>query len=265
MDQQHQLLAVQAALRAGSEIMAVYSGTDFALEYKADASPLTEADQRAHAAILKHLEQTGLPVLSEEGREIPYAERHHWDWLWIVDPLDGTKEFIKHNGEFTVNIALVHRQRPCFGVIYAPDLKRLYYGGPEVLSRSRRIGWEEPLASLRELTERSEPLPCPQQREAYVTMASRSHLTPEVQAFAEEKKKEHSRVDFISAGSSLKICRVAEGAADIYPRLGPTMEWDTAAGQAIAEGAGRRLTAWDSGLPLNYNREDLRNPWFVVA
>ncbi len=245
--------------------MEIYSRSDYDLQYKEDASPLTEADQRAHAGIMKRLEQTELPVLSEEGRDIPYAERKHWTRLWIVDPLDGTKEFIKKNGEFTVNISLVQEQRPCFGVIYAPDLKLLYFGGPEAPSRRCTIGWEESLENIQELRARSESLPCPQQREAYVIMASRSHLTPEVQEFAEAKKQEQATVAFISAGSSLKICRVADGSADIYPRLGPTMEWDTAAGQAIAEGAGKQLRAWDSGLALRYNREDLRNPWFVVT
>ena len=259
------LPAVQAALRAGSEIMQVYAGTDYQLSYKTDASPLTEADQRAHAVIMDRLEPTALPVLSEEGSELVYAERHHWTRLWIVDPLDGTKEFIKKNGEFTVNIALIVNQRPCFGVIYAPDLQQLYFGGPAFGSFCCRIGWEACPEDLQDLAPQALPLPGRQQRHDYVIMASRSHLTPEVQAFAENKKKEHPRVTFISAGSSLKICRVAEGSADIYPRLGPTMEWDTAAGQAIAEGTGKQLTDWETGLALRYNREQLVNPWFVVS
>ena len=259
------LPAVQAALRAGSEIMQVYAGSDYELSYKDDASPLTEADRRAHAVIMAHLQPTGLPVLSEEGGDIAYAERHHWTRLWIVDPLDGTKEFIKKNGEFTVNIALVVDQRPCFGVIYAPDLQQLYFGGSEFGSFSCRIGWDATLDRLQDLASQSLQLPGKPQRTTYVIMASRSHLTPEVQAFAEQKNKEHPRVAFVSAGSSLKICRVAEGSADIYPRLGPTMEWDTAAGQAIAEGAGKQLTDWETGLALRYNRKQLLNPWFVVT
>ncbi|MCF8039472.1 MAG: 3'(2'),5'-bisphosphate nucleotidase CysQ [Desulfohalobiaceae bacterium] len=258
------LTAVQAALLAGSKIMEVYSGAEYGLQYKADESPLTEADQQAQALIANELEKTGIPILSEEGGDVPFSLRKGWERLWIVDPLDGTKEFIKKNGEFTVNIALVEKQSPLFGVIYAPDLKRLYFGGPGFGSFTRRIHEGHLPVTIPELIQSSEQLPLPQNRSAYVIMGSRSHATPELHEFVEAKKNEYREVDFISAGSSLKICKVAEGTADIYPRLGPTMEWDTAAGHAIATGAGKTVTVWADGSPLLYNRENLLNPWFVV-
>ncbi|MFW6055097.1 MAG: 3'(2'),5'-bisphosphate nucleotidase CysQ [Thermodesulfobacteriota bacterium] len=258
------LTAVRAALSAGREIMEVYSRSDYSLEYKADESPLTEADQRAHALIAKELAGTGIPVLSEEGRDIPFFIRKDWNRLWIVDPLDGTKEFIKKNGEFTVNIALVQEQSPLFGVVYAPDLKRLYFGGPGPGSYTCLIPGKSLPGDIRELIQSSKRLPLQLTRSAYVIVGSRSHATPELHEFVEAKKKQHREVQFVSAGSSLKICRVAEGSADIYPRLGPTMEWDTAAGHGIAVGAGKTVCVWEDGSPLFYNRENLLNPWFVV-
>lgn len=266
---QYLLIAVRASMMAASAIMDVYSRADFNVDMKSDDSPLTDADRKAHQIIVDALNPTPIPILSEEGRDISYGERKGWDQLWIVDPLDGTKEFIKRNGEFTVNIALIQDGTPVFGVIYAPVLKRLYFGG-------RNLGdWnlgaygctremEDVPDDLGELIKQCEKLPLTVSRSSYVIMGSRSHATPELAAFVEKKRKEVDAVEFISAGSSLKICRVAEGAADIYPRLGPTMEWDTAAGQGIAEGAGRSVTVWETHEPLMYNRENLLNPWFVV-
>ena len=258
------LIAVRASMKAASAIMEVYSKADFHVDMKADDSPLTDADRKAHQIIVAALESTPVPILSEEGRNIPYGERKGWDRLWIVDPLDGTKEFIKRNGEFTVNIALVRKCEPVFGVIYAPVLKRLYFGGRDLNAYGCTLEMEDLPDDPDELIEACDKLPLPVSRSSYVIMGSRSHGTPELEAFVEAKRREMDAVEFISAGSSLKICRVAEGVADIYPRLGPTMEWDTAAGQAIAEGAGRSVTVWETGVPLMYNREDLLNPWFVV-
>ncbi len=258
------LIAVRASMKAASAIMGVYSKADFNVDMKSDDSPLTDADRQAHRIIVEALKTTPVPVLSEEGRHIPYHERKGWERLWIVDPLDGTKEFIKRNGEFTVNIALVGKGFPVFGVIYAPVLKRLYFGGRDLGSYGCTREMENLPENLDELMEECDRLPLPVTRSAYVIMGSRSHGTAELEAFVEKKRKEVEAVEFISAGSSLKICRVAEGAADIYPRLGPTMEWDTAAGQGIAEGAGRNVTVWETGKPLMYNREELLNPWFVV-
>jgi 3'(2'), 5'-bisphosphate nucleotidase len=258
------LIAIRASMMAASAIMEVYLRADFNVDMKSDNSPLTDADRKAHEIIMDALKPTPVHILSEEGRHIPYGERKGWDRLWIVDPLDGTKEFIKRNGEFTVNIALVQGGLPVFGVIYAPVLKRLYFGGRDLGAYGCTREMEDLPDDLDLLIGQCEKLPLSVPRSTYVIMGSRSHATPELEAFVEKKRKEIGEVEFISAGSSLKICRVAEGAADIYPRLGPTMEWDTAAGQGIAEGAGRKVTVWETGEPLTYNRENLLNPWFVV-
>ena len=258
------MIAIRASMNAASAIMGVYSRADFNVDMKSDDSPLTDADRKAHRIIVEALKSTPVPILSEEGRHIPYDERKAWGRLWIVDPLDGTKEFIKRNGEFTVNIALVQGGTPVFGVIYAPVLKRLYFGGGNLGAYGCTREMDDLPEGWDELKKTCDKLPLPMSRSTYVIMGSRSHGTPELEAFVEKKRQEVEDVEFISAGSSLKICRVAEGAADIYPRLGPTMEWDTAAGQGIAEGAGRKVTVWETGEPLMYNRENLLNPWFVV-
>lgn len=251
-------------MMAASAIMEVYSRADFNVDMKSDDSPLTDADRKAHEIIVDSLKSTPIPILSEEGRDIPYGERKGWNSLWIVDPLDGTKEFIKRNDEFTVNIALIQDHVPLFGVIFAPVLKRLYFGGRDMGTYGCTREMEDLPDDLDELIKECEKLPLTVSRSTYVIMGSRSHGTPELEAFVEKKRSEVDSVEFISAGSSLKICRVAEGVADIYPRLGPTMEWDTAAGQGIAEGAGRKVTVWETRKPLMYNRENLLNPWFVV-
>ncbi len=256
--------AIQASLLAATKIMAVYACSDFAIEEKPDHSPLTEADQQAHRVIVSILQKTSIPILSEEGKKIPYEERKDWDWLWIVDPLDGTKEFIKRNGEFTVNIALIHNRFPVFGIIYAPVLQQLYLGGKHFGSYSCQLAPDELPVNLDVLLENCVKLPLQVPRSSYTIMASRSHATPELQQFVEKKRNERKEITLISSGSSIKICRVAENIADIYPRLGPTMEWDTAAGQGIAEGANREVTIWETGKRLSYNRENLLNPWFVV-
>lgn len=232
--------AIRAAIEAGQDIMAIYDdpAADFEVERKADNSPLTRADKAAHARIVSYLEPTGIPVLSEEGAHLPYSIRRNWDRLWIVDPLDGTKEFIKRNGEFTVNIALVENGVPVLGVIYVPVKQQLYHSKMEM----------------------KEVAPRP-----FTVVASRSHLSPETAAFIEELRKEHPDLELISSGSSLKICLVAEGKADIYPRHAPTMEWDTAAGDAIARAAGCIVMDAQTGTPLVYNKEDLHNPWFIVS
>ncbi len=269
------ITALRAAVLAGGAILDVYH-TDFAVEHKQDNSPLTLADRRAHDIIAKELAPLGIHILSEEGKNIPYDERKNWETLWIVDPLDGTKEFVKKNDEFTVNIALVHNQSPIFGVIYVPVKNMLYFGsataGAHLLEDKEMLGRlaapsvaPDSLPPLDEVLSRSRRLPIATPgQDPYVIVGSRSHLTPEVEAFVEEKKKHFRHVEFISAGSSLKFCLVAEGKAAIYPRLGPTMEWDTAAGQAIATFSGAKIFRHDTGAPLLYNRPDLLNPWFVV-
>ena len=269
------LLSIQAAVIAGVEILDVYD-TKFSVEYKDDKSPLTLADKKSHEIISSKLTPTGIPVLSEEGRQVDYEERRQWKRLWIVDPLDGTKEFVKRNGEFTVNIALVEHGKPVLGVIYAPVTKTLYFAGND--QNAYRLEYSKttmPLAVddegqkkgrlLNELISRAEKLPAKSSAQASLTIVgSRSHVTPALESYVAKMREKYSDVKFVSAGSSLKFCRVAEGEADIYPKLGPTMEWDTAAGQVIAEHSGASVLVYDTNEPLTYNREDLLNPWYIV-
>jgi 3'(2'), 5'-bisphosphate nucleotidase len=271
------LRSIQAAIAAGNAINEVYHSEDFGVEYKSDQSPLTLADQRSHDIIVNNLREFDIPILSEEGKDAPYAQRKGWKRFWVVDPLDGTKEFIKRNGEFTVNIALVENSHPVLGTIFVPDRNTLYFAarnfgayklqdGPFAeLSETRADSAEETRILLDQIVGQSARLPIEnQQRPLLTIVGSRSHKTPELEAYVEEKRKAHGEVEFISAGSSLKICLVAEGRADVYPRLGPTMEWDTAAGQAIAENAAARVYQYSTSKPLIYNKEDLHNPWFIV-
>ena len=242
--------------------------SDFAVETKEDRSPLTEADRESHRIIARLLAATPFPVLSEEGRDIPYSERGHWSRLWIVDPLDGTKEFIKRNGEFTVNIALVEDGRPALGVVLAPEKQSLYLAasgmGAYGVATEALLKLEE-TAPLENILNHARRLPCVDRKgRPFTVIGSRSHANPALDAYVDVMRDQHGTVDFVSAGSSLKFCLVAEGRADVYPRLGPTMEWDTAAGQAVAEQAGGRVLVHKSGLPLTYNRENLRNPDFIV-
>jgi 3'(2'), 5'-bisphosphate nucleotidase len=270
------LTAAQASVQAGLAILDVYR-SEIQVEYKHDRSPLTLADRRSHAVIVGHLKPTGIPILSEEGRDVPYAERRGWRRLWIVDPLDGTKEFVKRLDEFTVNIALVEDQRPIMGVVFVPVKNVLYFGRIEdgafrledpaaIAALASRPEDGDPRSALERLRARARRLPVdPEAHIPFVIVGSRSHATPELDAYVDQKRRELGRVEFISAGSSLKYCLVAEGRADVYPRLGPTMEWDTAAGQVIAEAAGARVTRHDTGQPLAYNKEDLLNPWHLVT
>ncbi|CAG0961191.1 3'(2'), 5'-bisphosphate nucleotidase [Geobacteraceae bacterium] len=231
--------------------MAVYS-RGFDVEYKEDSSPLTEADKASHRLIEEGLLAAfpGIPVISEEGSLPPYSERRAYKKFWLVDPLDGTKEFIKRNGEFTVNIALIEGNAPVLGVIYVPARGTLYYGqkGSGAFRKARGEGavrMERPLLPF---------------GSAVRAVVSRSHPSPGVEVFL----KAYNVASTVEAGSSLKFCLVAEGNADIYPRLGPTWEWDSAAGHAIAEAAGCMVTMPD-GSPLTYNKESLKNPGFVVS
>jgi len=258
---------IHAAIEAGDAALDVYE-RDFAVEEKADHTPLTLADRRSHEIIVSRLEPFGIPILSEEGRDIAYAQRSSWTTLWIVDPLDGTKEFIKRNGEFTINIALVREGRPVLGVIFVPVIDRLYFAaeGLGAYRITRRNLPEVGPEVLEKLFAAADRLPVEKgEGRPYIIVGSRSHATPGLEAFVEEKRRQYGQVDFISAGSSLKFCQVAEGFADIYPRLGPTMEWDTAAGQVVAEQAGANVLVHDTGKPMEYNKPDLLNPWFIVS
>lgn len=263
--------SIRCAVHAGNEILQVYD-TEFNVEHKDDKSPLTLADKRSHNVIVKALTGFGIPILSEEGRDIPYADRKDWTTFFLVDPLDGTKEFVKRNGEFTVNIALIEQGKPGMGVIYVPVKKQLYFSSRDLgaylytltdTDSADSLNLDDLLTKANRLPMEPEPSQYDENR-PYTIVGSRSHSTPELEAFVEQKKEEYPHVEFISAGSSLKICLVAEGKADIYPRLGPTMEWDTGAGQAIAECSGLSVTRADTGEPLVYNKEDLLNPYFIV-
>ena len=267
------LTCIKSALAAGRAILDVYESADMQIEKKSDDSPLTLADRRSHETIMAGVGNLGVPVLSEEGRDIPFEERSRWPHMWIVDPLDGTKEFIKRNGEFTVNIALAETGAPTMGIIFVPVADCLYFADRELgaykIDNCGRAGIGDDLAGgvqgLETLVAKAVRLPVESNADRpFTIMGSRSHATPELEAYVEDMRKKYDRVDFISAGSSLKICRVAEGAADVYPRLGLTMEWDTAAGQAIAVASGATVTRHDDGAPLAYNKENLLNPWFIV-
>jgi 3'(2'), 5'-bisphosphate nucleotidase len=262
---------IDIAVRAGAEIMKIY-GRDFSVEYKDDNSPLTEADIRSNDVITAGLRGLSrqYPVLSEETKAVDYSERKSWKAFWLVDPIDGTKEFIKKNGEFTVNIALIEDGRPVMGVVYAPALETLYYG-------------MKGYGAYRK-TDRLEKLPVvkndPTVSKVINIVASRSHLNEETEAFIESVARQYPdcAIEKVSKGSSLKLCMVAEGSADIYPRVAPTMEWDTAAAQGVAEASGKRVYRFETfpagsvkfneeikAEKLVYNKENLLNPYFVVV
>ena len=249
MIEQYLDTVLDTVIDAGKAILEVYSTNDFEVDFKSDQSPLTKADKAAHQCIVKGLMKTGLPILSEEGKEIPYDERKDWSYFWIVDPLDGTKEFVKRNGEFTVNVALIKRNKPIFGAVYAPVLDKLYFGGEGVTPKMVDSGISSELPIKRE-----------NKQGVIRIVASRSHLNDDTKTFL----KEYPDADILSMGSSLKFMLLAEGKADIYPRFAPTMEWDTAAAHAIIETLGYTIHHYDDKQPLLYNKESLLNPYFLV-
>lgn len=264
---QYLLVAVESALAAGEKILQVYNSTDFQVQMKSDNSPLTTADLESHKVIREILSQKNIPILSEEGKEMQYSHRKNWSQLWMVDPLDGTKEFIKRNGEFTVNIALIENGNPVLGVIYVPVTSELYLSDTSIgAHKLEGISLQNSNDFIsNSILNAYTKLPAKQNKKLkYTVVGSRSHMSEETQAFISELEKEKGDIEILSRGSSLKICMVAEGKADIYPRFGPTMEWDTAAGHAIAIGAGFNLCQVKTGKPLVYNKENLLNPWFIV-
>ena len=242
--------AVPLAGEAGESIMAVY-GSDFLIDYKADHSPLTVADLAAHECLAAGLARLpgAYPVLSEESAEISFELRKPWETYWLIDPLDGTKEFVKRNGEFTVNIALIHRHKPVLGVVYAP-VTRVCYFAAVGYGAYKQVGQGQPAPIAVRVPAASPP----------IVVGSRSHLTEALQVYLQRLGAHEMK----SIGSSLKFCLVAEGAADLYPRLGPTSEWDTAAAQAVVECAGGSVVDL-RGEALRYNtKASLLNPFFLV-
>jgi len=243
-------IAKEAAKKAGEAILEIYNGADFGIEHKKDESPLTKADTAAHNIIVEKLASTNLPVLSEEGAEISYEERSKWNYFWMVDPLDGTKEFIKRNGEFTVNIALIKDGNPIMGVVYTPVKDELFFA----LQGS---------GAFKTLSSHTETL-LPSTNHSLISsrvVASRSHLNAETEDFLNRL----INPEIVSMGSSLKFLALAEGAAEIYPRFAPTMEWDSAAAHAICQELGIEVLNIETKKPLEYNKQNLLNPYFIVA
>lgn len=238
--------ALKAAEKASVEILEIYNGENFDVSLKDDNSPLTKADKASHKVICEMLEPLGLPILSEEGKSISYEERSNWDYFWMVDPIDGTKEFIKKNGEFTVNIALIRKGQPVLGVVRVPVTGDTYHA---VWSMGAfKNGQKIQVNSFKQ----SDP--------GLKVVASRSHLNDETKAFIDGL----TAPEIVSKGSSLKLLLVAEGEADLYPRYAPTMEWDTAAAQVIVEEAGGQVLQKGTDNSVAYNKEDLLNPFFLV-
>jgi len=245
-------LAIEAAEQASKAILNVYHSHDFQAELKGDNSPLTLADKRAHEVITSSLQSSDLPIVSEEGKSIPFETRKHWEYFWMVDPLDGTKEFLKRNGEFTVNIALIHYNKPILGVVAVPVSGDVFYGTIETGAFVKRAGVEIRLPARPAISLSQSGLR---------VVASRSHMNAETQAFIDRLNDP----TLVSSGSSLKFMLLAEGKADVYPRFAPTMEWDTAAAHAVVNGVGLKVLQSGKDKELVYNKEELLNPHFLTV
>ncbi|PKG75790.1 3'(2'),5'-bisphosphate nucleotidase [Shewanella sp. GutCb] len=243
---------VDIAVAAGDAIMTVYATDDFTIDVKSDDSPVTAADLASHNVIVAALAKLtpNIPVMSEESTTIAWDERKQWQSYWLIDPLDGTKEFIKRNGEFTVNIAFIHQGRAIAGVVYAPVLDKCYFGSHDGGAWLKQAGTQRPLVKI-DLDKQTVPR----------VVGSRSHISPGLQTYLQALGEHEMK----SVGSSLKFCLLAEGEADIYPRLGLTSEWDTAAAQAVLESAGGKVLQYGSETALDYNQKsDILNPYFIA-
>jgi 3'(2'), 5'-bisphosphate nucleotidase len=256
--------AMEAAINAGSAIMEIYAD-DFDVELKSDNSPLTIADKNANTVINAFLTTTDLPIISEENKQIAFEDRKDWTICWMVDPLDGTKEFVKRNGEFTVNIALIQNNKPVLGVIYVPVSKTLYYGIVSEQKAYKTTLQEHVFSEVLIGNALDEIYPEKEISTTVKVVGSRSHKSAETEAFIQQLEQQGKKVEIVSKGSSLKFCLVAEGAANIYPRFAPTMEWDTAAGHAICNAVGLKVMQAATTKELQYNKENLLNPYFTVA
>ena len=249
-------IAKATALEAGKLIMEIYNSGNFSIETKGSGFPVTIADTTANRTIKQHLNVTGFPVLSEEDSTIDYLKRKSWEYFWLIDPLDGTKEFINRNGEFTINIALIKHQTPVAGVIYAPVSNKLYAGSKETGVYKIENNKEVLLLPLAKRKTFSGLAAC----ESLRVVASRSHMSPETKVFIDRFKN----VTLKTMGSALKFMLLLEDEADIYPRFGTTMEWDTAAAHAILNASNRGIYQTDLSSELTYNKTDLRNPTFIA-
>ena len=255
--------AIRAALEAGEAIMKVHRSRDLEVEYKEDDSPVTRADKAASQVIIEMLTPYGFPFLSEEETFPPYEERKKWGYFWMIDPLDGTKEFIRNGDDFTVNIALIDKDRPVLGVIYVPVSGYLYFGSTD--KGAYRTANADTL-SFEQIFAKGVSLPIDDGHEKFTMVGSISHMNEDTRSYFNKVMDEKGRenVEVIIRGSSLKMCMVAEGTADCYPRLSHIMEWDTAAGHAICEASGCEVKQWN-GKPMVYNKEDFYQPWFRVS
>lgn len=251
---------INAVSRAGRAILDIYGSDDFGVEIKSDESPLTKADKAANEILMEALKEFDIPILSEEGKDISYSDRKDWKEFWLVDPLDGTKEFIKKNGEFTINVAKVFRGEAWLGFVYVPVTGDFYLGINQQMAFKFSLTAGD---QIKELPSKTKIIKVSKPEDSLVVVASRSHFNEETEAFVNELKKKYSKIDFISKGSSLKLVEVAEGTAHIYPRFGPTMEWDTAAAHAVVLAAGGKVET-PEGKALLYNKENLLNPYFIV-
>ena len=252
-------LAIDAAIQAGKKIIEIYNSDDFNLEYKLDDSPLTVADSASNKIIENILESSIISILSEEGNILDFNNRKNLKHLWVVDPLDGTKEFIKKNNEFTVNISLIENSTPVIGVIYAPALNVLYFS-------ERKLGaYKTRITALNKFDiSKAFRLPLVKKSNEYKVLTSRSHLDENTLDYIDNLKVNNLKVVSVPMGSSLKFCLLAEGLADCYPRFSPCMEWDTAAGQIICEEAGFKVVDLKTMKPIIYNRENLINNYFIA-
>ena len=256
-------ISIRASIDAGKEILKIYEN-EFEIVEKEDKSPLTEADIASSNIINSYLETTEIPIIDEEIKNMEFSERKTWKTCWIVDPLDGTKEFIKRNGEFTVNIAIAEHGVPMFGVIYVPVSRELYYADVSKGKAYKTILNKDHEPSGSFFTNEDLIKPTPETEDLLRVVGSRSHMNDHTLNFIEEQKNNYKKIDIVSKGSSLKFCLVAEGRADIYPRFAPTMEWDTAAGHAICKAVGLSVISKETNEELLYNKSNLLNSYFVV-
>lgn len=255
-------IAIKAAIAGGDEILKIYQLDDFGVEIKHDNSPVTLADKASSKAINSYLNQTNIPVLSEEDEHTAFPIRKHWNKLWVVDPLDGTKEFIKKNDEFAVNIALVEDKKPVFGIIYIPTTEELFVGG-KTIGAFKFLKKEVELPNFN--FKNSTQLPTQVNKNKYIVTGSRSHNSTETEDFVKDLKADHKNIEYVKVGSSIKFCRLAEGKIDLYPRFQLCMEWDTASGHAILQGIGKEVVTIADKTPLVYNKESLYSPFFIAG